>query len=94
MDLLWKNQNNYDFIQKEFDLSNNTAESVVKYVLYLYDNFIGKFDQVYAWSQTTYNNIEPVVMTYKNLFLVELYSRTYYNKFIDKKQVDCEKYFT
>lgn len=32
-------------------------------------------------------------MAYKNLFLVELYSRAYFNKFLANKEVECKGYF-
>lgn len=32
-------------------------------------------------------------MTYKNLFLVELFSRAFFNKYINDKEPICEDYF-
>lgn len=70
MNLLWKNQNNTDFIQDLFHLKNQTGKSVVAYVNYLYEEYIKKYEEVFSWAQTNYNNIQNSVNTYKNLFLV------------------------
>lgn len=57
MNLFWKNQNNTDFIEDQFHLKNQTGKSVVAYVNFLYDEFIRKYENVFSWVQTNYNNI-------------------------------------
>ena len=55
VDLIWKNQNRVEIIEDQFQLPEGTGESLVKYVNFLHDSYIGKYQQSFSWAQTNYN---------------------------------------
>lgn len=57
MNGLWLNQNNSKYIVDMFNLGVQSPESIVPYVMHLYNSFIEKFEKIFAWSQTNYNNL-------------------------------------
>lgn len=93
VDLVWKNQNRFSYIEDQLKIPVGTGQSIVEYVKFLYTNQIEEYGAAFSWAQTNYNNLQVSVESYYELFMVELYARGFQNKFNADSKIKCEDYF-
>lgn len=82
MNILWNNQDKFDYIESVFNTGNNTGELLVGYVNYLYNNLIKQYGDQFSWGFTNHQHFKSAIQTYSDFLLTELYSRAYQQKYL------------